>query len=239
MRGFPADSIVSGRAAGSVGIFPTSRNALLMQISFCDEHEPATKNDEVAWLLHRDITHALILPILHIFHKASRLGKSLLCAENIFDLELAFRGEARGAFSWLQCFFIEEEAWCSSGGCPGTVPPNQLRTLLSEHHRSMRCQLRLRRRTHNPPHPRRFPPLLLPPSRFLPSNLRLLALLATHRPRRRRLLGPVLLDRHLNPRLQTRKRNLATHQTMPCSRRSSHWRRWRKHAPIDTPFDKT
>ena len=122
MRGVSEHSILSGSTAYSVSIFPTTCDSSLIPISFCDHHEPATEEDEAAWLLHRDITHALILPILHIFHKASRLGKSLLCAENIFDLELAFRGEARGAFSWLQCFFIEEEEWCSAQGCPGTLP---------------------------------------------------------------------------------------------------------------------
>jgi hypothetical protein len=37
------------------------------------------------------------------------------------DLELAFRGAARGAFSWLQCFVAEERDWCSTKGCPACV----------------------------------------------------------------------------------------------------------------------
>ena len=43
----------------------------------------------------------------------------MLGDRNIFDLELVFRGEARGAFAWLQCFIAEEEQWCSTQGCPG------------------------------------------------------------------------------------------------------------------------
>ena len=43
----------------------------------------------------------------------------MLGDRNIFDLELVFRGEARGAFAWLQCFIAEEEEWCSTRGCPG------------------------------------------------------------------------------------------------------------------------
>ena len=44
----------------------------------------------------------------------------MLGDRNIFDLELVFRGEARGAFAWLQCFIAEEKDWCSTRGCPGT-----------------------------------------------------------------------------------------------------------------------
>ena len=46
----------------------------------------------------------------------------MLGDRNIFDLELVFRGEARGAFAWLQCFIAEEEDWCSTQGCPGRSP---------------------------------------------------------------------------------------------------------------------
>lgn len=45
----------------------------------------------------------------------------MLGDRNIFDLELIFRGEARGAFAWLQCFIAEEEEWCSTQGCPGKI----------------------------------------------------------------------------------------------------------------------
>ena len=75
--------------------------------------------DKEAWLLQRDITHALVLPILKIFRNASDVAKSMLGNRNIVDLELVFRGEARGAFSWLQCFITEEEDWCRTKGCPG------------------------------------------------------------------------------------------------------------------------
>ena len=45
----------------------------------------------------------------------------MLGNRNIFDLELVFRGEARGAFAWLQCFIAEEEDWCLTRGCPACV----------------------------------------------------------------------------------------------------------------------
>lgn len=44
----------------------------------------------------------------------------MLGDRNIFDLELVFRGEARGAFAWLQCFVAEEKDLCSTRGCLGT-----------------------------------------------------------------------------------------------------------------------
>lgn len=72
-------------------------------------------------MLQRDITHALIFPILELFRHASNVAKSMLGNRNIFDLELVFRGEARGAFAWLQCFIAEEEDWCLTRGCPACV----------------------------------------------------------------------------------------------------------------------
>ena len=92
---------------------------VLIKGRFCNEHQPSTQADEEAWKLHRDITHALILPVIGLYQHASRLATSLLGNDNIFDLELLFRGEARGAFAWLQCFIVDEEVWCNAQGCPG------------------------------------------------------------------------------------------------------------------------
>ncbi|MCJ1432401.1 hypothetical protein MMC27_001757 [Xylographa pallens] len=49
------------------------------------------------------------------------MAQSFLCSQSAFDLELAFRGEARGVFSWLQCLVMEEEEWCTTRGCPACV----------------------------------------------------------------------------------------------------------------------
>ncbi|MCJ1485797.1 hypothetical protein MMC06_005972 [Schaereria dolodes] len=89
--------------------------------AFCEHHSPSTEDIKQAWLLHRDITHAIIMPVLEIYRQASQLAESFLCPRSIFDLELAFRGEARGAFSWLQCLIVEEEDWCSTRGCPACI----------------------------------------------------------------------------------------------------------------------
>ena len=46
------------------------------------------------------------------------------------ELELAFRNDARSAFTWLQSSMAEERDWCRTKGCPVCVV---LRTFHSEH----------------------------------------------------------------------------------------------------------
>lgn len=81
-------------------------------------HQPTSEEHET-WLLQRDITYALILPLLEIYQRAHGLAVSVLGDRRTHDLELVFRGEARGAFAWLQAFITEEREWCESRGCPG------------------------------------------------------------------------------------------------------------------------
>jgi hypothetical protein len=47
-------------------------------------------------MLHRDILHALIMPIVTLFQRASALAEAALCTRKTEDLELAFAGDARG-----------------------------------------------------------------------------------------------------------------------------------------------
>ena len=93
-----------------------------------------SSEDKEAWLLQRDITHALVLPLLEVFRHASDIAMSMLGNRNIFDLELVFRAEARGAFSWLQCFIMEEEDWCLTKGCPGRSLIYSLQLLYDKAH---------------------------------------------------------------------------------------------------------
>src|SRR4051812_11466143 len=67
------------------------------------------------------------MPVVQLFKRASALAEAALCTHESEDLELAFAGEARGAFVWLQCFVVEEEDWCRTKGCPGTFPCHALR----------------------------------------------------------------------------------------------------------------
>lgn len=56
-----------------------------------------------------------------MYTQACRLASAALCTQKYEELELAFRGDARSAFIWLQCFIHEEEDWCYTRGCPGTL----------------------------------------------------------------------------------------------------------------------
>lgn len=59
------------------------------------------------------------MPIVQLFNRSSSLAEAALCSTKPDDLELAFVGNARGAFLSLQCFLSEEEEWCYTRGCPG------------------------------------------------------------------------------------------------------------------------
>ncbi|KAI9684752.1 MAG: hypothetical protein M1829_000127 [Trizodia sp. TS-e1964] len=89
--------------------------------SFCTTHHACTEEEKSTWLLHRDITHVLILPILQIHRRASQLAASMLHSWNAADLELAFTGDARGTFSWLQCFVADEPDFLATRGCPACI----------------------------------------------------------------------------------------------------------------------
>lgn len=75
--------------------------------------------------------HALSMPIVELFRRASALAEAAPCTHKTADLELAFAGEARSAFLWLQCFIAEEEEWCRTAGCPGTCTQASLWPLYS------------------------------------------------------------------------------------------------------------
>jgi hypothetical protein len=62
----------------------------------------------------------MTMPVIQLFNRASALAFSALYTSKSEDLELAFSGDARSAFLWLQCFISEEEVWCHTRGCPGT-----------------------------------------------------------------------------------------------------------------------
>lgn len=72
--------------------------------------------------------HALIMPVVALFSRASALASAALCDPRPEDLELAFAGEARGAFLCLQCFIADESDWCCTRGCPACVVTETLST---------------------------------------------------------------------------------------------------------------
>ncbi|OCK77936.1 hypothetical protein K432DRAFT_303071 [Lepidopterella palustris CBS 459.81] len=96
--------------------------------TFCVEHDACNTKVRETWLLHRDILHALIMPVVQLFRRASVLAEAALCTRQPEDLELAFGGDARSAFLWLQCFIAEEEDWCRTRGCPACITTAALST---------------------------------------------------------------------------------------------------------------
>ncbi|KAJ4309773.1 hypothetical protein N0V94_008777, partial [Neodidymelliopsis sp. IMI 364377] len=96
------------------------RNYLARDTSFCTQHNTCDAQTKETWILHRDLLHALVMPVLELFNRASALAEAALCTHKSEDLELAFAGDARGAFLCLQCFVDEEEDWCRTKGCPAT-----------------------------------------------------------------------------------------------------------------------
>ncbi|KAF2834071.1 hypothetical protein M501DRAFT_944976 [Patellaria atrata CBS 101060] len=112
--------------------------------AFCAEHHDCDDERKQTWLLQRDILHAMIMPIVQLFNRASALAEAALCSSRPEDLELAFREDARSAFLWLQCFIADENDWCNTRGCPACTTLETLTTdphirlaitaaLLSEH----------------------------------------------------------------------------------------------------------
>ncbi|KAJ4986990.1 hypothetical protein SVAN01_07531 [Stagonosporopsis vannaccii] len=104
------------------------RNYLARDTSFCAQHEHCDVQTKEAWVLQRDLLHALVMPVLELFNRASALAEAALCTRKSEDLELAFAGEARGAFLCLQCFVDEEEDWCRTRGCPACITSATLST---------------------------------------------------------------------------------------------------------------
>ncbi|KAF9697710.1 hypothetical protein EKO04_004008 [Ascochyta lentis] len=104
------------------------RNYLARDTSFCAQHEGCDSQTKETWILHRDLLHALVMPVLELFNRASALAEAALCTHKSEDLELAFAGDARGAFLCLQCFVDEEEDWCRTRGCPACITSATLST---------------------------------------------------------------------------------------------------------------
>ncbi|KAL2222709.1 hypothetical protein M432DRAFT_16296 [Thermoascus aurantiacus ATCC 26904] len=89
---------------------------------FCQFHQHWCCDEaRSTFRLHRDIIHALLLPLSQIHRQASQIASRTLSTRKAAEPELAFRGEARSAFSWLHCILTEEQDWCSTEGCPACV----------------------------------------------------------------------------------------------------------------------
>ncbi|KAF2753385.1 hypothetical protein EJ05DRAFT_213288 [Pseudovirgaria hyperparasitica] len=87
----------------------------------CEEHFECSEETYEEWILHRDIIHAVVMPVVQLFNRAADLAQAALCSTTPDDWELAFRDDARDAFLSLQCFLEDEGDWCHSEGCPACV----------------------------------------------------------------------------------------------------------------------
>lgn len=112
------DALVLGHSEG----FHILRKHLKQTLSshVCKKHD-CSPEDLGAWLVIRDILHALLAPIVALQEHAVRVAGESLQSDRIDTLEYAFYGNARGAFVWLQSFLSSEMAWCLSAGCPACV----------------------------------------------------------------------------------------------------------------------
>jgi len=97
----------------------------------CRAHSCLPSEILSTFTLHRDILHAVLLPICQIRTQAALYASSILSTRlnaspsqarrSVVDHEVAFRGQARSAFSWLQCFISQEQEWVLTQGCPACV----------------------------------------------------------------------------------------------------------------------
>ncbi|KAF2439467.1 hypothetical protein P171DRAFT_123163, partial [Karstenula rhodostoma CBS 690.94] len=111
--------------------FQLLRSCLANDADFCDFHAASDTQTRQTWLLHRDLLHALVMPVVELQRRAEALASTALGTAKSEDLELAFAGDARGAFLFLHCFATEEgeEAdWCRTRGCPACVTTATLST---------------------------------------------------------------------------------------------------------------
>ena len=102
-------------------VLPTCKWLTYGAPRFCTAHSSLPSSVQSDLQTHRSILHSILLPLLQLRQQASHHAREILAESSrncSSDLELAFKGSARGAFSWLQCFIVEEWDFCITSGCP-------------------------------------------------------------------------------------------------------------------------
>jgi hypothetical protein len=111
--------------------------------SFCPYHQDECSGEEQSVLqLHRDIIHTLIRPLFEIHDHAFQIAKRASGRRPDAEPERAFRGAARGAFSWLHCILTEERDFSRTEGCPACVVLHVLHSEPTIRLLAVACQLR-------------------------------------------------------------------------------------------------
>ncbi|KAA8646422.1 uncharacterized protein ATNIH1004_007852 [Aspergillus tanneri] len=90
--------------------------------SFCSCHRHSCSDEEQEiFRLHRDIIHTIFLPLFLLHNQVSRLAANVLPSHRGAEPERAFRGEARSAYTWLDCILREEHDWYLTERCPACI----------------------------------------------------------------------------------------------------------------------
>jgi hypothetical protein len=108
--------------------FPPGPHCCFDTCRYCGTHIGLPLEVQSTFTLHRDILHTVLLPVRLIRAQATHYARSTLSFHQpsyrrclAIDLEVAFRGQARSAFSWIQCFTSQEQDWVLTRGCPACV----------------------------------------------------------------------------------------------------------------------
>lgn len=112
-----------GQVLSSFTIFTDPLNP-----SFCPEHADMPESEQEEYFLHRDVIHALVMPIVTLYSRSATLASAALCTSRVEDLEIGYKEDARTAFVLLQCLVQEETAWCYGRGCPACLVSHTLET---------------------------------------------------------------------------------------------------------------
>ncbi|EED19461.1 conserved hypothetical protein [Talaromyces stipitatus ATCC 10500] len=90
--------------------------------SLCPFHnEECSEQQRAVFQLHRDVIYTLLLPLFEIHNQATQIATRVLGRRQGTEPERAFRGQARGAFTWLHCILTEERDFCLAEGCPACI----------------------------------------------------------------------------------------------------------------------
>lgn len=102
--------------------FQSLRQRSAERSSFCAVHdEECSEQQRAVFQLHRDVIYTLLLPLFEIHNQATQIATRVLGRRDGAEPERAFRGEARGAYTWLHCILTEERHFCLAEGCPACV----------------------------------------------------------------------------------------------------------------------
>lgn len=104
-----------------VGLFPNTQQQSNSS-SLCSFHnEECSEQQRAVFQLHRDVIYTLLQPLFEIHNQATQIATRVLGRRQGAEPERAFKGEARGAFTWLHCILTEERDFCLAEGCAACI----------------------------------------------------------------------------------------------------------------------